>query len=163
MKKVMLSVVVGVVMMMGSSVVMAQTWGSALQAVGQTVVQKMSPQAQSTLEKAKKLEAGVAQEEFIVSKAKEFLMKKNYQPALDLASYVITTLNSKSVDAKKIMTDAKTALMQMAQEKLAKTPQQQQALATAQQGQAHVDTVKQIKTDAHQAATGIKNLFGTQK
>ncbi|MBF0122162.1 MAG: hypothetical protein HQL21_01985 [Candidatus Omnitrophica bacterium] len=158
MKKTRVFVMTCIVMGIVSTAVLAQqtSWGSALKAAGQAAVQQLCPQAQATVDQAKKLGVGASQENFLVTKAKEFLAAGNYQPALDLASYVITTLNSKSVDAKKIMADAKTALMKMAQDKLA----QQQA---ASSGQAQVKTVQQIKTDASQTVTGIKGLFGSQK
>jgi hypothetical protein len=150
-QRMMVVVAVGI-MFMVPSVVLAQhaSWGSVLKTAGQAAVQQMCPQAQTTLDQAKKLGAGSAQENFLIAKAKEFLAAGNYQPALDLANYVVTTLNSKSIDAKKIMADAKAALMKMAQDKLAPS---QKKVADAQQ----------IKTDASQTVTGIKNLFGGQK
>jgi hypothetical protein len=160
MRKVHMLVVTGVVLLTAPSIVLAQqtSWGSALKAVGQAAVQQMCPQAQTTLDEAKKLGAGASQENFLVTKAKEFMASGNYQPALDLANYVVTTLNSKSVDAKKIMVDAKAALMKMAQDKLA---QSQQQVSTT--GQAQVNTAQQVKTDATNTVSGLKNLFGTQK
>ncbi len=132
------------------------SWGDALKsaagAAGQAAVQTLSPQAQTTVDQAKKLAAGAPQENFIVAKAKEYIAAGNYQTALDLANYVMTTINSKSVDAKKIMTDAKAALMKMAQDKLSQTQQGQQAAAA-----------KQVQADAVQTGNSLKGLFGTTK
>ncbi len=153
-------VVTGMIMFATASVVSAATWGSVLgaatQAAGQAAAQALSPQAQTTVDQAKTLAAGAPQEDFIMAKAKEFMAAGNYQPALDLANYVITTLNSGSVDAQKIMADAKAALMKMAQDKLAQTPQTQQA-------QAQAADVQKVQADATQTVNGLKNLFGATK
>ncbi len=145
MKKAIVFVITGVVVLMAPAMVLAQqaSWGSVLKSAGQAAIQQMSPQAQTTLDQAKKLGAGAPQENFLVSKAKEFLAAGNYQPALDLANYVITTIDSKSIDAKKIMEDAKAALMKMAQAKM--------------------NAGQQVKADATSSVSGVKNLFGVQK
>lgn len=155
--------ITGAVLLSAPSVGLAQqtSWGSVLKSAGQVAIQQMSPPAQATIDQAKRLGAGASQENFLVTKAKEFMVSGNYQPALDLANYVITALNSKSIDAKKIMADAKAALTKIAQDKLIQS--QQKALATGQTGQAQVNAVQQIKADASQAVKGVKGLFGTQK
>ncbi len=121
----------------------AQTAG---QAAGQAALQKLSPELQKLVTQSQQLGAPAKQENFLVTKAKEFLLAGNYQPALDLAGYVISALNSKSVDAKKIMADAQAALTKMAQDKLAQTQQASQAT--------------QVQSDATKAAEGVKGLFG---
>jgi hypothetical protein len=68
----------------------------------------------------------------------------------------MTTINSKSVDAKKIMTDAKAALMKMAQDKLTQTPH-------AKQAQAQGAAAKQVQADVTQTGNSLKSLFGTTK
>ncbi len=154
----------GIFLLSTVSLASAETssWGNVLksagQAAGQAVVQQMSPQAQTTVDQAKKLAAGAPQENFLMAKAKEFMAAGNYQPALDLANYVITMVNSKSVDAKKIMADAKAALLKMAQQKL--TPAQQTA---AQQAAAQKTAAQQVQADAVQTGNSLKNLFGTAK
>lgn len=111
----------GIVILSVASVVLAQDspWGSALKSVGQAVAQKLTPQAQQTVDEAKKLGAPAKQENFIIAKAKEYLAAGNYQTALDLANYVKTMLDSKSIDAKKIIADAQAALTKMMQQKAA--------------------------------------------
>ena len=156
MNKKVMSVMAGMVVLCFASAASAQTWGSVLKAAGQAAVQQVCPQAQTTLDEAKKLGAGAPQENFIITKAKEFMAAGNYQPALDLANYVITTLDSKSIDAKKIMTDAKAALLKMAQDKLAAAP-------AAQQGQAQVTAAQKVQADAVQTGNSLKSLFGTTK
>jgi ATP-dependent protease ClpP protease subunit len=156
MSKKFMFVATGMILFSTVSVALAASWGSVLGAATQATVQTLSPQAQTTVDQAKKLAAGAPQEDFIITKAKEFMAAGNYQPALDLANYVLTTLDSKSVDAKKIMADAKAALMKIAQNKLAQTQQAQQA-----QGQAAA--AQQVKTDAVQTGNSFKSLFSTTK
>ena len=164
MKKVFGFVITGAVLMSAASALSAQTWGnvfkSAGQAAVQTAVQQLTPQAQTAVHESKKLGTGAPQENFLLTKAKEFLAAGNYQPAWDLANYVITTVNSKSIDAPKILADAKAALTKIAQEKLAQT---QQAAAVAQQGQASTIAAQQVQADATQTGNSIKNLFGETK
>ena len=97
------------------------SWGAALkskvQAAGQTVLQKLTPQAQETVNASKQLETPAQQENFIILKAKEYLANGNYQTALDLANYVKTVLSSKSIDVNKIIADAQAALTKMMQSK----------------------------------------------
>jgi hypothetical protein len=148
MKRINIILVAGSWVIVAASAAQAQTsWGSALKSVTQTAVQQLCPQAQTTVDQAKKLATGAQQENFILTKAKQFLSAGNYQPALDLANYVMTTLNSKSIDARKIMADAKAALMKMAQDKLS-------------QPQAGAGAGQQVKTDVVQAVNGVKGLFG---
>ena len=90
---------------------------SAVQTAKQTVAQSMTPEAQETVDEAKKLGTTKQQENFIITKAKQYLGEGNYQAALDLANYVKTALNSKSLDASKIITDATAALTKMLQKK----------------------------------------------
>lgn len=113
-----------IVMLSAASVVLAQdsSWGSALKSVGQAVAQKLTPQAQQTVDEAKKLGAPAKQENFIIAKAKEYLAAGNYQTALDLGNYVKTMLDSKSIDASKIIADAKAGLTKMMQQKAAAVP-----------------------------------------
>ena len=146
-------VVTGIVLLSMTSVASAASWGSVLGAATQAAAQQLCPQAQTTVDQAKKLAVGAPQENFIITKAKEFMAAGNYQPALDLANYVLTTMNSKSVDAKKIMADAKAGLMKIAQDKLAQAQQAQGQAAAAQQVQANVT----------QTTNSVKNLFGTTK
>jgi hypothetical protein len=149
MKAVSLFVINGVILLSAVSV-QAAPWGDVLKSAGQaavqTAVQQLTPQAQTAVDEAKKLGAGAPQENFLVTKAKEFLAAGNYQPAWDLANYVITTLNSGSVDAKKILADAQAALTKIAQEKLAQT----QPAAAAQQ----------VETNVTQTTNSLNNLFG---
>jgi len=165
MNKGLVVLIAGVMMMCGIQAASAQSsWGTALKsaavAAGQAAVQSLSPQAQATVDQAKKLPAGAPQENFLMTRAREFLASGNYQPALDLANYVITTVNSKNVDAKKIMADAQAALTKMAQDKLMKT---QQASPAAQQGQARIDAAKQVQADAAQTGNSLKGLFAPGK
>jgi hypothetical protein len=115
-----------IVMSSATSVVLAQDspWSSALKSVGQAVVQKLTPQAQQAVDEAKKLGAAAKQENFIIAKAKEYLAAGNYQTALDLANYVMTMLNSKSIDARKIIADAQAALTKIIQQKSAVVQEQ---------------------------------------
>jgi hypothetical protein len=124
MRKSFIVFITGIVILSAASVVLAQDspWGSALKSVGQAVVQKLTPQAQQTVDEAKKLGAPAKQENFIIAKAKEYLAAGNYQTALDLANYVKTMLDSKSIDAKKIIADAQAALTKMIQQKSAAVP-----------------------------------------
>ena len=163
MRKALAVVVLGIFIVGNVAAASAQqpSWGAALKAAGQAAAQQLCPQAQATVDHAKALGAGAPQENFLITKAKEFLASGNYQPALDLANYVITTINSKSVDAPKIIADAKAALMKMAQDKLT---QGQQATAPAvQQGQAQAAAVQKVQADAVQTGNSLKNLFGTTK
>ncbi len=167
MKKVIVCSAVCLVAVTMASMVSAQqpSWGvalkSATQAAGQTFVQQMSPQAQTTLAQSNKLATGAPQENFLLAKAKEYLAGGNYQTALDLANYVVTMLDSRSVDAKKIMVDAKASLTKLAQEKL--TQAQPQLAASGQQGQAQVNAAGQVATSAGQTVSGLKSLFGAKK
>jgi hypothetical protein len=164
MKKRSMFVIAGVLLMSAS--VQAAPWGNVLKSAGQAAgqaavqaaVQQMTPQAQTVVTEANKLAAGAPQENFLVAKAKEFLAAGNYQPAWDLANYVITTLKSGSLDAKKVLVDAQTALTKLAQEKAAQATQA--ATGTVQKGQAEAAAAQQVQKDASQTATGIKNLFG---
>lgn len=126
MKKSFMVFIASIVILSAASAVLAQDWGTALkstaQTVGQAVAQKLTPQAQQTVDKAKKLGAPAQQENFIIAKAKEYLAAGNYQTALDLANYVKTMLDSKSIDAKKIIADAQAALTKMIQQKSAAVP-----------------------------------------
>jgi hypothetical protein len=120
--------ITGIVMLTAAFAVSAQDWGTAFKstaqaAAGQTVVQKLTPQAQQTVDEAKKLGAPAKQENFIIAKAKEYLAAGNYQTALDLANYVKTMLDSKSFDVKKIISDAQVALAKMMQQKAAAVQQ----------------------------------------
>ncbi|MCX5712055.1 MAG: hypothetical protein NTY47_03155 [Candidatus Omnitrophica bacterium] len=121
MKKSFIVLITGIVILSAASVVLAQDspWGSALKSVGQAVAQKLTPQAQQTVDKAKSLGAPAQQENFIIAKAKEYLAAGNYQTALDLANYVKTMLDSKSIDASKIIADAQAGLTKMMQQKAA--------------------------------------------
>ena len=154
---VVLSIVLSVAL---ATVAMAQQPAkpSWLKSMGQTAMQAasqaLSPQAQSVVDEAKTL-APAQQENFIVTKAKTFMGQKNYDVALQLANYVITTLNSKSLDASKIVTDAKSALAKIAQEKMA---QMQAQSAQANQAQAQTN---QAQTDANKVAADAKNLLGS--
>jgi hypothetical protein len=127
MRKSVMIFIVGIVILSTASVVLAQDWGTALKssvqnAAGQAVVQKLTPQAQQTVDEAKKLGVPAKQENFIIAKAKEYLAAGNYQTALDLANYVKTMFNSKSFDVKKIIADAQAALTKMVQQKVVAVP-----------------------------------------
>ena len=163
MKKLFVFVITGAVMLATASA-QAAPWGNVLKSAGQAAVQaavvQLTPQAQTAVEEAKKLGAGAPQENFLITKAKEFMAAGNYQPALDLANYVITTLNSGSIDAQKIMADAKAALTKIAQEKLA---QAAQGAAVVQPGQAEAGAVQQVRADTTQTVNSVKNLFGATK
>ena len=128
-------------------------WGSVLKSAAQVAVQQLTPQAQTVVDEAGKLAAGAPRENFIVAQAKQFLAGGNYQTALDLANYVITTLNSGSIDAQKIMTDAKAAMAKMAQDKLTQVQQTQEQAAAAQQ----------VQAEAVATGNALKGLFGTTK
>ena len=148
-------VMTGIVLVAMASSVLAQQspWGSVLKSAPQVAVQQLTPQAQTVVNEAGKLAAGAPRENFIVTQAKQFLAGGNYQTALDLANYVMTTLNSGSIDAQKIMTDAKAALAKIAQEKLTQVQQTQAQAAAAQQAQAEVGAT----------GTALKGLLGTTK
>ena len=122
MKKTFVFVFAGGIMLMAALAVPVQaaSSGDALKSAAKAAVQEMTPQAQTVVNEATKLSPGAPQESLLVTRAKEFMTAEiNYQTALELANYVITTVNSNSVDAKKIMADAKAALAKIAQEKLA--------------------------------------------
>lgn len=126
MRKIFMIYIISIVILSATSVVLAQDWGTALKstaqaAAGQAVVQQLSPQAQNTVDQAKKL-VPAQQENFIITKAKEYLAAGNYKTALDLANYVKTMLDSKSIDAKKIIADAQAALTKMIQQKATAAP-----------------------------------------
>jgi len=126
MREIFMIFIISIVILSATSVVLAQDWGTALKstaqaAAGQAAVQQLSPQAQNTVDQAKKL-VPAQQENFIITKAKEYLAAGNYKTALDLANYVKTMLNSKSFDAKRIIADAQTALTKMMQQKAAVAP-----------------------------------------
>ena len=152
-------VITGLVMLNVQSIAQAQarpmSYGLDLKGAAQTAVQslaqKLSPEAQANIDQAKKLGAGAPQENFLLAKAKEYLAARNYQPAIDLANYVVTALNSKSLDAQKILTDAKAALAKMLQEKMAQS----------QNGVPAVDP--QAKADVVQAGNSLKGLLGAAK
>lgn len=128
----------------GLSAAGQSSWGSVLNSAAQVAAQSLTPQAQQAVEQAKALGTPAKQENFLVTKAKEYLAAGNYQPAIDLGSYVIATLNSKSVDAKKIVADAKAALLKMAKDKADQAAQ-----------------VSKVGADVQQTATGVKNLLGS--
>jgi hypothetical protein len=142
---------------MGSSA-LAQGWGSVLKsaakAAGEEALAQMSPMARTAFDESKKLGAGAPQENFLVTKAREFLAAGNYQPALDLANYVITALNSKSVDANKIMADAKAALAKMAQERL---------LGAGQPAQEAVSDARKLQEGVTQTGSVLQSLWGSEK
>jgi hypothetical protein len=163
MKKVFVSVITAAALLFTASA-QAAPWGDTLKSVGQAAgqaavqaaVQKLTPQAQAVVDEAGKLKAGAPQENFLITKANEFLAARNYQPAWDLANYVITTLNSGSVDAKKILADAQAALTKLAQEQLSQTAN------GAQKVQAEAAAVQQAGADVAQTANSIQGLFGTK-
>lgn len=140
----------------------SSTFKSAAQAAGQAAIQSLTPQSQATIDQAKKLATPAQQESFVVTKAKEFLGAGNYQTAMELANYVVTTLNSKSVDGQKIMADAKAALAKMAQDKLMKTQQATTAQTQAAAAQSQVTAAQQVTSDAAKTVEGVKSLFKTQ-
>lgn len=131
------------------------TGSSWLKAVGQAAVQAgvqaLSPQAQAVVNDANKLKTPSEKENFIVAKAQTFMTQKNYDMALQLANYVVTNVNAKSLSAQKIVTDAKAALAKLAQDKL----QQTQAQST-QSKQA-----QQVQADATNTVNGVKGLLGS--
>lgn len=159
MNKAFLSLIAGTVMVFSVSSASAQMFGDILKSAGsaaaQTAMASLSPQAKKVVDQANKLEPGTAQENFLVTKAKELMTAKNYQTALELATYVITAVNSKSVDSKKIMADAKAALLKMAQDKAAQ--------AVPASTQADAAAAKQVQADAAQTVSGLKGLFGQTK
>ncbi len=112
-----------IVILSAVSIVLAQdtSWGttfkSAVQKAAEVAVQKITPEAQQTVDQAKNLETSAKQENFIIAKAKEYLAAGNYQTALDLANYVKTLFNSKSLDVNTIIADAQAGLIKMVQEK----------------------------------------------
>ena len=126
MREIFMIFIISIVILSATSVVLAQDWGTALKSTaqataGQAVVQQLSPQAKNTVDQAKKL-VPAQQENFIITKAKEYLAAGNYKTALDLANYVKTMLNSKSFDAKIIIADAQAALTKMMQQKAIVVP-----------------------------------------
>lgn len=148
------------VMPLGAAWAQGSTGSSLLKAVGQaavqTAVQALSPQAQAVVDEAQKLGTPAAQENFIVAKAKTFMGEKNYDLALQLANYVLTNINSNSLNAQKIVTDAKASLAQYAQDKVGQAQAQSKEAQQAQQ----------VQSDAAKTAEGVKGLlgaFGTKK
>jgi hypothetical protein len=113
-----------------------------VQAVGQ-VASALNPQAKAVVDQANAIQDAKAKENFLVTKAKTFMGEKNYESAMQVAQYVLTNVNSKSPDAKKIVEDAKAAIVAYAKSKTAGT----QADKTAQ--------------DATAVTTGVKNILGT--
>ncbi len=160
MRKYLMAVMAGLMVFGAASAASAQQWGNVLKAAGQAALQQLCPQAQTVVDQAKAMPAGATQENFIVTKAKEYLAAGNYQAALDLANYVVTTLKSGNVDAKKIMADAQAALTKIAQDKLAQA--HPAAAATVQQGQAEAAAARQVQADAVQTGNSLKNLFGVK-
>lgn len=165
------SVALGIGILMAGALsiapVQAATLGSvfksAAQSAGQTAVQQLSPQAQQTVDAAKKMGSPVQQQNFIIAKAQEYLAAKNYQPAFDLANYV-KTLDPKSVTAQKIMTDAKAALTKMVQEEMAAKVSQNTAVSVpATQATETQQKVNQVQADANSTVSGVKGLFGSFK
>ncbi|MEI6437517.1 MAG: hypothetical protein WCO69_02055 [Candidatus Omnitrophota bacterium] len=156
-------------MLSGVSSVSAQTnWGGMLKSVGQAVAVSLCPQAQQTVDQAKKLSTAPAQQQnFIIAKAKEYLAAKNYQPAYDLANYVLT-LDPKSISAQKILTDAKVALAKMAQDHIAAAQQKITASIPPSDAQtaAARQQVEQAQKGSATTADSVNSLlgaFGTKK
>ena len=105
-----------------SALAQQSSWSSVIKstaqsAVSQVATQQLSPDAQKAVDEAKKISVPAQQESFLITKAKEFLAAGHYQTALDLASYVKTILDAKSIDAKKIIADAQAALAKIVQQK----------------------------------------------
>jgi len=105
----------------------------------------LNPQSKAVVDQANALTDQKAKENFLITKAKGFMGDKNYESAMQVAQYVMTNVNTKSPDAKKIFEDAKAKLAEYAKQKAAGT----KAGQTAQ--------------DATAVADGVKNLFGTLK
>ena len=112
-----------------------------LQAAG-NVATLLSPKAKAVVDQANAINDKQEKENFLVTKAKALLGEKNYEAAAQVAQYVLTNVNNKSVDAK-IAEDAKAKLVETAKTKAAGT----KAGQTAQ--------------DASAVASSVSNLFGT--
>lgn len=135
-------------------------WGAFLKSTAKAAVVQLCPQAQQTVDQAGKLGAG-QQENFLLTKAKEYLAARNFQPALDLANYVLA-LDPKSLEAQKILTDAKVALEKMAQDKIV---QAQKAMAASVPpadvtAEAARQQVSQAQSGANKTIAGVNGLLG---
>jgi len=115
MRKNLMIFITGIAILSTTNIALAGWFDSAVSTVKQTVAQKMTPEAQTTVDEAKKLQTPKQQENFIITAAKKYLGEGKYQTALDLANYVKTALNSKSLDAKSIISTATSALTKMLQ------------------------------------------------
>ncbi|MGE5309431.1 MAG: hypothetical protein ACM3OC_10140 [Deltaproteobacteria bacterium] len=134
------------------------TGGSWLKNMGRAAldagVQSLNPQAKAVVDQANGLATQQQKENFLVTKAKEFLGTKNYETALELANYIKSNIDPKSASADKIIADAKAGLAKYAQDKLNQT----QAPAAAQSSQAKAD---QVKANVNQTAADVNNLLGS--
>jgi hypothetical protein len=110
-----------------------------LQAAG-NVATALSPKAKAVVDQANAIKDTKEKENFLVTKAKALLGEKNYEAASQVAQYVITNVNNKSLDAKKILEDAKVKLVETAKAKAAGT----KAGQTAQEATAVADSVKNL-------------------
>jgi hypothetical protein len=115
------SLIVAVLSVILSSNCWAQTTSSSwLKTAGKAAVdagvQALNPQAQATVDQAKKLASPQEKENFLVTKARGFLGEKNYETALELAKYIKSNINPASPSADKIIADAKASLANYAQQ-----------------------------------------------
>jgi hypothetical protein len=142
-----------VLLVLGVVIISTSCWAqesktpSWLKTIGTTAVatgvQALNPQAQTVVDQAKALTGAPQQENFLITKAKGFMGSGNYETALQVASYVKTNINAKSLSADKIITDAKAALAKYAQDKVTQT--------TAPANQA--------KSEVVQTSSDVKNLL----
>ncbi len=165
MNKGWVGVITGGLVMLAAAQVSAQSLGNMLQSTGQavvqTVVQSLSPEAQTVVDQAKALESAAEQENFLVAQARQFLSAGSYQTAWDLANYVLTTLNSGSIDAQKILADAKTALMKIAEQKIVEAVQAPGAVV--EEVPAEEAAAEAAVEDGAEAVGRVTDVFGIKE
>ncbi|MBF0388295.1 MAG: hypothetical protein HQL20_10685 [Candidatus Omnitrophica bacterium] len=88
----------------------------AANALGDT---RLCPLAVQAVEAAEKLSASpVRQESYLVAQAKEFMAARQYQPAYDLANYILAS-HPQSVGGQEMLVESKIALEKLATEHIA--------------------------------------------
>lgn len=143
MKKNLIMVVGIVLVIIASSLSHAENnWGNALKAATTAAIKELTPQAQAAIDQTTALPTAAAKEKSLIAKAKSFMSSKNYQTALEISNYILTYINPKSAESKKLVEEAKAAISKLAQDKINK--------------------VQSSNPDANKAISDLKTIFGSK-
>ncbi|MEI8011379.1 MAG: hypothetical protein WCI27_02705 [Candidatus Omnitrophota bacterium] len=153
----------GVIMFAAAGSAGAAVTGAVNTPAGQVSAQViLDPKAQEIIDQSKLSGTAAQQESFLVTRAKALMGEGKYEAAVNLANYILTTLNAKSAGAQDILTTAKQKIADMARQKLAgvltsSTPAATGTLTPAQQ-KAAAAREKADKVAGH--VQGILGAFG---